>query len=210
MPSQKNLPVPYFVQPTSTSCQGTVLKMMASYLDNLNSQSGAGGTSPTDIKSTINSDKDRPVKSAENSHANMKWWLERNYPQYTFDYARTTDQSQAIDRIVRAIDMGFPVLMSVSHSKVQGHIVLVIGYSGYQPFSSSADFRLVAHDPYGRFDPSLLNPSAGKKRWDGGMSLASGGENGPGSANVLAPSSLSRRRSGDSGAYIMLHASGWR
>lgn len=79
--------------------------------------------------------------------------------------------------------------MSVSHARVAGHIVLVVGYENYQPLTLTPDFHLVVHDPNGKFDPSLLSnlygtyrTKVGGKRMglEGGMSLVSGGQSGPG------------------------------
>jgi hypothetical protein len=44
---------------------------------------------------------------------------------------------------------------------------------------STEDFRIVLHDPYGAYHPSLLSKNYGKERWVGGMSLVSGGGIGP-------------------------------
>ena len=209
MARSKTLPVPYFTQTTDTNCQGTVLKMMATYLDAMQQVSGAGGTKATDIKASINTGPGRPSKLT-NAHANMKWWLEQNYPRFTFEYSNTTVEQQAVEKVVRYIDLGFPVLMAVSHAKVAGHIVLVIGYENFMPNACSADFRLVVHDPYGEFDPSQNSQLYGKRRYDKGSCLAGGGEIGPGSSNRLPPTSLNRHRKGDVafGTYYTLAASG--
>ncbi len=212
MPANRTLPVPYFAQPTDTTCQGTVLKMMANYLDQSNSQSGAGSNSAVDIKNAINSGAGRPAPAVTNSHANMKWWLETNYPGYAFQYDIIKDQSLAERTIVASIDRGYPALVSISHASVSGHIVLVIGYSGYQANACSENFQFVVHDPYGAFDPSLNSKLNGKKRWDTGMCLAGGGEIGPGAANSQPTTSVSRQRQGDSakGTYYLLYVSGRR
>jgi hypothetical protein len=204
------LKVPYFAQPTDTTCQATVLKMYASYLDNavLLRSSAASEADPVAIKHTINADPRRPNKKLTNAHANMKWWLEDHYPTLTFQYVTTNDEAKAIETVVQSIDRGFPVLVAVSHAKVAGHIILAVGYEGYVPFSSTADFRLVVHDPYGAFDPSLLSKAYGKRRWQGGVSLQSGGEIGPGTAVRLAPEGVSRHKVGDAarGWYYMIFA----
>lgn len=208
MARSKVLPVPYFTQTTDTNCQGTVLKMMASYLDALNATSGPGGTTATAIKEKINSGAG-PSK-LKNAHANMKWWLEQNYPGFRFEYTAAADQTMAIEKIVGYIDYGFPVLMAVNHSRVEGHIVLVVGYENFRPNACSADFRLVVHDPYGEFDPTLHSTLYGKHRYDKGACLAGGGEIGPGSSNRLPATNLSRQRQGDAylGTYYLLAAAG--
>jgi len=76
-------------------------------------------------------------------------------------------RTQAIDNIVRFINGGFPVLVAVSYMNAEGH-------------SSSVDFKLVVHDPYGQFDLALKSKLFGKRRCDGGASLLGGGEWAPG------------------------------
>jgi hypothetical protein len=206
----KTLPVPYFAQPTSVTCQSTVLKMMASYLEQyvVHQSTGAAARAIGDIWKDVNQDPRRPVK-LQNAHANMKWWLEKHFRSLRFEYVQTTREEQAIESIIRFIDRGFPVLVSVSHARVAGHIILVTGYANYSAGMSSSDFELIVHDPYGRFDPWLLSSVFGSKRWTGGSSLMSGDEVGPGRANRLPITSVSRRRTSDasSGHYYLLSAS---
>src|SRR3990167_2126102 len=73
------LPVPYYVQPTPTTCQSSVLKMMATYFDNegVKNSSSSKWLRIEEIKQTINNDPRRPVKG-HNAHGNMKWWLEKH------------------------------------------------------------------------------------------------------------------------------------
>jgi hypothetical protein len=205
----KVLPVPYFVQPTSNTCQSTCLKMMATYFEEsvVRTSTGAAARDIPDIWKDINESKDRPV-AARNAHANMKWWLERHFPSLAFEYITIADEAGALEKIVEFIDGGMPVLMSVSHVNVEGHIVLVVGYENYIPLVSSPDMNIVVHDPYGRFDPSLLSKTFGKRRWDGGMSLKSGGETGVGEQCRVPMTSVSRRREGDAakGTYHLLSA----
>jgi Peptidase_C39 like family len=205
----KILPVPYFTQPTPITCQSTVLKMMATYIEDqvLMQSTGAGDRNIPDIWKDINEDPARPAKE-KNSHANMKWWLERHFPTLKFKYVQSKDEGRALESIVDFIDGGFPVLVSISHARVKGHIILVVGYENYQPQMSSLDFKLVVHDPYGRFDPSLLSTLYGSQRLVGGMSLRVGGEEGPGKANRVAITAVSRQRAGDSqrGMYYLISA----
>jgi hypothetical protein len=207
----RSLPVPYFTQPTGITCQSTVLKMMAAYIEGsiLLQSSGAADRAIEDIWSDINESEARPVK-ARNAHANMKWWLEQHFPSLRFTYLQTKDEAHALDKIVQFIDGGFPVVVSVSHSRSDGHIVLVVGYANYAPCVSSPDFALIVHDPNGEFDPVLLSKMFGKGRnRTGGVSLADGGEIAPGRANRLPVTAVSRRRAGDSrvGTYYLLSAS---
>lgn len=204
----RQLPVPYFTQPTDNTCQSTVLKMFATYLEQsvLKMSGGAESLRPVDIYKTINHDPKRPNKKFTNAHANMKWWLEDRFPTLNFQYVTTGLEWEAIDRIVGFIDSGFPVLVAVSHANVEGHIVLVIGYEGYHENQSSLDFKLIMHDPYGAFDPSLKSKVWGKQRFDRGMCLQSGGEIGPGTAVKVDPSAASRQRKGDKylGTYYLI------
>src|SRR5690349_19486892 len=117
MAKSKILPVPYYTQSTETNCQGTVLKMMGSYLDALSGVSGPGGNNATDIKNSINSGKG-PSK-LKNAHANMRWWLEQNYPGLVFEYTSTKLDFEAIDKVVYHISRGYPVLMAVNHELVE-------------------------------------------------------------------------------------------
>jgi hypothetical protein len=204
------LPVPYFAQPTGITCQSTVLKMFASYLEKFVAlqSTGAGEREVQDIWKDINEDPARPSK-IRNAHRNMKWWLEQHFPGLQFQYLQTRDEAWATENIVRFINGGFPVLVAVSHINVAGHIILVIGYENYVPYSSTADFRLVVHDPYGQFDPSLKSKLFGTRRWEGGASLIGGGERAPGMGTRLPITAVDRHRAGDaySGTYYLLSGS---
>jgi Peptidase_C39 like family len=203
------LQVPYFAQPTGITCQSTCLKMMARYLEQavVFQSTGAGAREILDIWKDINESKERPVK-ARNAHANMKWWLERHFPSLHFDYHTIMDEIRACETVIEFINFGMPVLMSVSHARVEGHIILVVGYENYVPMMSTADFHLVVHDPYGKFDPSLLSSTYGAKRYVGGMSLMSGGQVGPGQNCPLHMTGVGRQRVGDArrGTYYLLSA----
>jgi hypothetical protein len=190
--------------------------MMAAYIENhvVMQSTGAAERNILDIWKDINQDPRRPVKLVHhhlvhNAHANMKWWLESHFPSLRFMYIQTNHEDRAPESIVGFVDGGFPVLVAVSHTRTHGHIILVIGYEDYQPNMSSLDFKLVVHDPYGRFDPSLLSNLFGGKRSVGGMCMASGGESGPGRGVRLAITGVGRHRLGDSmyGTYHLLSAS---
>jgi hypothetical protein len=207
----KLLKVPYFTQPTDNTCQSTVLKMFATYIEQnvLQMSGGAENLNPVDIYQTINADAKRPNKKFTNAHVNIKWWLEQRYPSLTFEYITTALEWEAIDDIVGFVDSGFPVLVAVSHANVEGHIILVVGYEGYLPNASSLDFKLVVHDPYGAFDPSLLSKAYGKQRYERGMCIQAGGEIGPGTGVRLDPLAASRQRKGDAykGTFYLISAS---
>jgi len=201
------LPVPYFIQPTAITCQSTCLKMMAVYLERevVLQSTGAEGLAISDIWSEVNSGTARP-SAARNAHANFKWWLERRFRQLRFPYIQTASEAEAAEWIMQSIDLRMPVLMSVSHEHVAGHIVMAIGYEGYVPGISSSAFHVVVHDPYGRFDPYLKSTLYGKKRMDGSASLLSGSERGPGQGCRVPITSVGRRRGGDTraGHYYLL------
>jgi len=210
---QKTLPVPYFAQPTGITCQSTVLKMFAQYLENsvVLRSTGAGDREIGAIWKDINEGPGRPSKF-RNAHANMKWWLEQRFPNINFEYGTETMPENVVEKIVGYVDRGFPVLVAVSHSRVEGHIILVVGYEGYMPNACSGDFRLVVDDPYGAFDPSLSSKMFGNRRFEGGASLLSGGQKGPGKEVKLAVDAINRHRKGDAyfGTYYMLSATGWK
>lgn len=205
------LPVPYFLQPTPITCQSTCLKMMALYLEQsvVLQSTGAGERDIGQIWKDINESPDRPSK-IRNAHVNLKWWLERHFPSIKFTYETFSDEARAGEQIVHHINNGMPVLMSVSHARVAGHIVLVVGYENLSPFMSAPDFHIVVHDPYGRFDPSLQSSLFGvtgqQRGLQGGMSLVNGGELGPGRQCRLPITGVSRNRKGDShhGTYYLL------
>jgi hypothetical protein len=203
------LPVPYFRQPTGITCQSTCLKMMATYLEQsvVFQSTGAAGRDILDIWKEINESPRRPVK-ARNAHANMKWWLETHFATIKFEYLTLTDPERAVGKIVAFIDARMPVLMSVSHARTAGHIILVVGYENYTALASTPNFHLVVHDPNGRFDPSLLSKAYGRLSWLGGMSLVSGSETGPGQTCRLSVEAVKRQREGDKrrGTYYLLSA----
>jgi len=208
MPRSNILSVDFYTQPTGNTCQSTCLKMMASYLEGGDGANPAPAASlnPVDIYQTINHGSGRPDKVHTNAHQNMIWWLQNQFPNLKFKEIITKDETQATDVIVNAIDRDSPVMVGVSHARVPGHIILVIGYVNYRPFECSADFGVVVHDPYGKFDPSLSSKLYGARRFDGGASLVQGGENGPGKSVVLPISGVSRHRSGDAsrGSYFLI------
>jgi hypothetical protein len=207
----RRLPVPYFAQPNETDCQSTCLKMFALYLEQQGLPSAKEAAATLDIpaiKKEINGSPNRPDKEYKNSHENMRWWLGEHFPALAFVRESTTDPVEALEKIIAFIDSEMPVIVSVSHKGVKGHIVMVVGFQNYTPYQSSADFSLEVHDPYGQFDPELLSKLNGKKRREGGMSLMRGGEKAPGMNCRLPLTSISRRRAGDKalGAYYLLSA----
>src|SRR5262249_49964779 len=156
----------------------TVLRMYAEYLERymLFQSTGAGQREIRDIWNDINTSQGqnpdpRPV-SVLNSHDNMMWWLEKSFSRLKFKKFQTRLPAQALSQIVRSIDRGFPLMASVSHQRVPGHIILIVGYTGYRPDASFANdtmsfataVRLVVHDPYGAFDPSLNSNLWGEGR----------------------------------------------
>jgi hypothetical protein len=208
------LPVPYFTQPKGDQCQSTVLRMYAQYLDAnvLKRSSTAGQRAIGDIFSDINKPpKDKPdprPQKDKNNHQNMMWWLGQNYPTLKFEKKSTKDAATALWIIRTSIDSGFPLMASVSHENVEGHIVLIVGYDNLVPEICKANVpepelpavesvRIVVHDPYGAFDPSLKSKQNAKRRWEGGQSLVTGSERGPGTSVAVPLTSVSRRRKND-------------
>ncbi len=207
------LDVPYHPQPTPTSCQGTVLKMFATYLAHRLAMSvPAAAMTPEQIKTLVNTSRDRPDKNRTNSHENFRWFLESQFPSLRADKLSTPVASEATEWIVRRIDMGYPVLCSVTHANNRtGHIILAVGYDRFRPGMSSMDFTLIAHDPYGAYDPSLSSTLYGKKRWEGGQSLMGGGESGPGRNIRLSITAASRQHKGahSHGQWLLSSVSSW-
>jgi hypothetical protein len=202
-----SLDVPYFVQPTSITCQSTCLKMLATYLERsvVLQSTGAEQISIDQIWQEINTSPARPSKM-RNAHANFRWWLEQRFPALRFDYFRSGDEADVEARIVQSIGRRMPVLVSVSHERVPGHIILVVGYETSVGKDGRPDTRFIVHDPYGRFDPSLDSKQYGKRRYERGMSLLSGSETGPGQNVRLPLKAIGRRRDGDgsAGHFILL------
>ena len=89
MTRNKTLSVPYFVQPTNVTCQSTVLKMFACYLERsvLLQSTGAGEKTILEIWKEINKDPKRPSKVL-NAHVNMKWWLERYFSSFAIPVSK--------------------------------------------------------------------------------------------------------------------------
>ncbi len=197
------LPVPYYGQISSVQCQSTVLSMYAQYLDTKNSRSGAGGKQVQEIFDEINTPQGNPDKrpsTVKNAHSNMMWWLENNYAPLKFTRLATRDSSVAHKAVTNAIDRGFPLIASVSHARVAGHINIIVGYVRENHVNQSIDHtnsKVVVHDPYGAFHPSLQSDLHGNKRFSVGMSLAAGGEIGPGRNVALRLGDVNRQRSGD-------------
>ena len=210
----KKLHVPYYSQPTATTCQATVLRMFAEYLSKTypTMETGREWASIAAIKKEINSSPGRPNTKLKNAHSNMKWWLEEAFPELMFAYETVSDEITATEKFVGYINAGSPVLASVSHARVPGHIILVVGYENWSPNSSSEDFALVVNDPYGRFDPLLRSEMFGKRRFEGGSSLAEGGQHAPGKEVRLPVLSVGRHRAKDknNGTYYLIGVRGKR
>lgn len=212
--SSKILDVPYYVQPTPITCQSTCLKMYANYLNN-NGYSGAfvpgyfQSINILDIWKDINEGQGRP-SSARNSYENMVWWLNKNFTNLGFEVKTSKDIDKSFSHIVNSIEYGFPVMVSTNHARTDGHIILIVGYSGYDK-NQCSNIEFICHDPYGRFNPNLFSNQygvTGKKRGlEGGYSLANGGgEVGPGKSVSYDYNGIRRIRSDkhSTGAYCMI------
>ncbi len=206
----KSLPVPYHTQVSEVHCQSTVLKMYAQYLDRYKFPGKAFGNVEvpkiwSEINLAGNPDK-RRNKVARNAHANIQQWLEDRYDPQLWKWTYPNDPEVALTTIVRSINVGFPVIAGVSHKRVEGHIVLIVGYvfdrftdqlsSGtvLQSYSEYRSHRLIVHDPYGAFHPSLDSNLFGKNRFVGGSSMLGGGEIAAGKGVVLSLYDVSRQR----------------
>lgn len=165
--TKKILKVNYLFQPNNNTCQGTCLKMFASFIG-----LKASGKNLTEqaIKTAINTGKKRPVttgKLRHNNHANMRWWLENN--SFWIDDKKKrwfTKTSQAVAYVKNRIDNNLPVIVSVSHSRVSGHVILAIGYINYNK-NQPANTKFVCHDPFGAFNPQLTpnkNPNGENRK----------------------------------------------
>lgn len=198
------LPVPYYTQPTGTTCQATCLKMVAQYLDKVTGVPPQP-RDPEEIKKIINGDSNRPEKRYRNHYENMKWWFEQRYSSdFAFHREQTLDEARATEIVVRVIDDGFPLLVSTNHANVEGHVIVVIGYEAAASGAPEDVAHLaggvgttsfVCHDPYGAFDPSLGSKLWGKRRFDFGYSQPDGvGESGAGAAVQLDAAGIRRIR----------------
>ena len=201
------LDVPYLTQPTSITCQSTCLKMYGMYLASLSAIS-----SPVDVMSIlaiwkeINEGQGRPSQE-RNAYVNMAWWLHKYFSQFDFSVASTKNPDEAMARVVKSVDAKYPVIVSTNHSATDGHIILIVGYTGsWRGASSNVNF--VCHDPYGRFNPALGSREFGAKRYDGGSSRQSGGEVGPGKGVVYDYNGIRRIRMDkhSSGTYFLVSA----
>jgi len=173
------LDVPYLVQPTSNTCQSTCLKMFAAYLAKKTLVSNPGAAKPIqDIWKEINTGTARPSQ-VRNSYQNMIWWLGKYFAPKQFHVTSLKAVDDAIRKVVHCIDHDYPVMVSTNHSRTSGHIILVIGYET-SVVASAPNTHFICHDPYGKFDPQLLSKTYGSRRYEGGVSLPSGGEIGPG------------------------------
>lgn len=205
----KLLPVPYYVQVSPVHCQATVIKMYAQYLDMHKLPGGSYGSLPVqqiwdDINVPGKPDK-RANKKLKNAHANIKQWLEERY-SLLLQWTYTKDPQLALERIVSTINKGYPVMAGVSHERVEGHIVLIVGYvpdaitmkvassSNAQSVMVDRSHKVIVHDPYGAFHPALKSELHGKKRFEGMSCLVGGGESGAGMAVELSLYDVSRQR----------------
>lgn len=201
----KILEVPYFVQPTHNTCQSTVLKMYAQYLayyHNLSSEGAAKSIGA--IQKELKTDKKRPHKVGSKGylfHVNLMWWLEKYFPSLDFNKITTTAQKQAIKKIKQSINLGFPVIVSTSHARTKGHIILAVGYESVFKLGKWKT-RFICHDPYGKFNPALKSNLFGSdkrknNRYSGGMTLLDGSHDGPGKEVNYNIKGVMRARKGD-------------
>lgn len=202
-PQSKILNVPYKVQPNSNTCQSTCLKMMAMF-----SNVPGKNQSIEDIYNTVNKDQDRPEKvpctndssgkeKCPNRWGNIVWWWNDkavvNSTQPTMKSFTTEDPTKAIEHIISNLDNNKPLIMSVTNEHAKsGHLVLVLGYKDYLANQSHPDFRIVCHDPNGKFFPELSSELHSGLRHLEGYTNVSGSEMGPGAGVEITIDSLKK------------------
>ena len=193
----KLLSVPYLTQPTYNTCQSTVLKMYSMYLSQrLGMSSPAAAKEIEAIQQEMKTDPKRPVKGASSylAHANFVWWMNKYFTSLTFKKVTTKNKLTANKLITGSINSGFPVIVSTSHSRTRGHIILVIGY---KKNADTGALRFICNDPYGKFDPSLNSKLFSKRRYTGGMTLLDCSEEGPGKQVTYNSRAIMRSRKSD-------------
>lgn len=203
----KVLDVPYLTQPTPITCQSTCLKMFGLYVSaKIGISSPIEGMDIQDIWTEINQGQNRPALG-RNSYQNMAWWLNTHLRPYKFEVKSSKNTDDAIKHIVGRVKSEFPVMVSTNHSRTDGHIILVVGYAGHSRDACSST-SLVCHDPYGKFNPKLGSKLHGGSRFETGMSLADGGEVGPGKSVRYDYEGIRRIRKDkhSSGTYFMVSA----
>ena len=103
MTKSQILQVPYYIQPTSNTCQSTVLKMYAVYLANSYRMSSIGANkSIRAIQRELKTAKGRPVKDKKKGylyHVNLMWWMEKYFWFLNFSKLTTTNKKKAIKKI---------------------------------------------------------------------------------------------------------------
>lgn len=206
MEKKKVLAVPYFVQPTTITCQSTCLKMYATYLANIYQISSEGASkSIKSIWADINTGSERPVRK-RNSYENMKWWLNKYFFPIIFEVLVISDVDSAIAKVVNKIDHDYPVIISTNHNRTSGHIILVVGYDGFECNRSNPKIEFICHDPFGQFNPQFATGLFGDRRYETGMSLSSGGQNGPGKGVKLDYNGIRRIRQDkhSAGMFILI------
>ena len=206
----KVLDVPYLLQPNGKTCQSTCLKMMGMFYGFNNIEE----IEIEDIYYELNSSNERPNPDTY-AWENFKWWANKSFGTNNFTWKITADPFEAYDFIIKKIDDGHPVLMSInfvddenSRRRTDGHIVLIVGYENYIPLTSTSDFSFICHDPNGQFFPALGSKLWGKKgKYVGGMSLPEGGQDAPGRNIRIDLESLKRNRTDkhNSGKFAILY-----
>lgn len=207
------LPVSYFIQPNSRTCQSTVLTMYASYIEKKRGQPQSK-RDVTSIYDTINGGAGRPSKK-HNAWDNFHWWLSREFPDMDIAIDKTNDSGIAVDIIRSSIDAGWPVLVSTDQNRSSsGHIVLVIGVMAVvgsqlvEPSRAQISQQLVfvVHDPYGRFGKQFVEQDGGwgDGRFDGASCNVAGDETGPGRAQIYTLDGIHRK----GGQFLLIRAKG--
>jgi hypothetical protein len=188
--------------------------MYATYLQNIGYVFPTSDDDVVDIHTELGTNPERPNKKYRNGWDNSLWWLNRYSEENGLDFNLeiTDNQQQAIARIINSIDNGLPVLLSTNHSKVKGHIIMVVGYINHfnneGPTAWNEGLQFVCHDPYGEFHPELLSNLYRNNRYKGAFEEFKGGQHGPGKGVLLSIDALKRMRSDQhtENQYVMISA----
>lgn len=174
------LNVPYYVQPDGSTCQSTCLKMLAEYVARrLGRESGPWDIAS--IKNALMTGEGRPNASTYNHYDNYVWWLNSQFAgNPSFGWKWIESDGEAVRWVAQRIQGGYPVITS-NRTTQAGHVILVIGYEGDADRATPGAARFLCHDPGGHYPTGTAWRA---RRFEGGMSLAGGGEDGPGKSDI--------------------------
>lgn len=142
------------------------MKMYAQYLDRTKFPNNTAGNHEApqiwrDINVPGNPDK-RIVKIGQNAHKNIQQWLEDRYAPLILKWNYLNNPEEAFQLVVRSVNQGYPVLAGVSHARVAGHIVLIVGY---ESDSTATPWNRAHPFPPSRMSPDLAPLTAQQSRF---------------------------------------------